>query len=143
MAETGPQVLKVVSYGFNTGAKEMSSSVLDRCGELLMHKVRGRAVDQWSRILSGTMRDQESRELFESLDPDQRAIVNDLVPRIVDTVMHFSLCLFSSEHGLRLAVQDEKEHLIDVAALSDGLPGELYTEEGWISRFATGTLHSD
>lgn len=121
----------------------MSSSPLDRCGQLLMQEARDLAVDHWNRVLTGQMRDQESQKLFALLDQKTREIVQELVPKIVDTCMHYSLCLFDSEKELRLALRNEAGELTDVAALSDGLPGELYTEEGWIHRFATGTLHGD
>ena len=121
----------------------MSAKDLDLCGQLLMHEARDRAVDQWNRVLTGQMRDQESQKLFASLDQKTREVIQELVPKIVDACMHYSLCLFDSESELRLALRNDAGELTDVATLSDGLPGELYTEDGWIHRFATGTLHGD
>lgn len=121
----------------------MSSPQLDRCGQLLMHEVRDLTIENWNRVLSGRMKDNESQALFNSLEPNIRSIIKEMVPKIVDTCIHYSLSLFETEQGLRLAVQSEAGELTDVAMLSDGLSGELYTENGWIARFSTGTLHDE
>src|SRR3989442_3260547 len=102
----------------------MNSLQLDRCGQLLMHEVRDLAIDKWNRLLTEQMKDKESKALFESLDPNVRIVIQELIPKIIDTCLHYSLCLFESNQGLRLALRNDAGELVDVATLSDGLPGE-------------------
>ena len=54
-----------------------------------------------------------------------------MIPQIVDLCMHNMMCLFEDHDEFKIIVGDE-----NLAETSDGLAGELYTSDGWISRFS-------
>jgi hypothetical protein len=114
---------------------------LDELGKILMERVRDEAIGHWDSILSGKMKDEESQAIHQQvrkMGPQIEALVRALVPRIVDTTLHHLLwTLEQNQERLKLIFVGE-EGETDAAADSDGLPGELYTEEGWIARFSKG-----
>lgn len=117
----------------------MTGKVLDPLGEVLMRRVRDEAILDWDMIIDGRMkspRAQHLRAVLSQFSPEELAIVSSLVPRIVDTTLHHLLWALDQEASLRLAVKTGAGELPDVRAVSDGLPGELYTEDGWIARFS-------
>ena len=72
---------------------------------------------------------------FRSLSADDREILVDLIPGIVDTVLHHLLWTAEQQSDLQLGIKTD--HGIEsLREISDGLPGELYTDEGWIARFS-------
>jgi hypothetical protein len=59
-----------------------------------------------------------------------------LVPEIVDAVLHHLLWTFEQNEHIRIAMDLADEQVESLNAISDGLPGELYSDEGWIARFS-------
>lgn len=63
--------------------------------------------------------------------PKENPLLRVLVPKIVDTTLHHLLWMLEQEESLELMVNDEiKKEIIN--EISDGLSGELYTEDGSI-----------
>jgi hypothetical protein len=117
----------------------MSQVALDRFGELLMKKVRDEAITDWMMMIDGRMKGDTAnkvRELLGNVSEADRLLIMQLIPGVVDTVLHHLLWTAEQESDLRIGIRidDAIEELRDI---SDGLPGELYTENGWISRFST------
>jgi len=114
---------------------------LDELGKILMEKVRDEAIDDWNRILSGRMKSDRAQAVHQrvsKMGAEAGALVREMVPQIVDTTLHHLLwTLEQNQERLRLTVVSE-EGETDAAAESDGLPGELYSGEGWIARFSKG-----
>jgi hypothetical protein len=81
------------------------------------------------------MRDEESKEISNSLTDKEKELIKRLVPKIVDTSLHHLLWTLEQNESLELTIYDgtKKEN---IAEISDGLTGELYTEDGWIYRFS-------
>ncbi|MDF2859636.1 MAG: hypothetical protein K0Q87_5487 [Neobacillus sp.] len=61
---------------------------------------------------------------------------NDVVPKIVDTTLHHLLWTFEQNELIDINVANGDSKQISIKEISDGLAGELYTEDGWISRFS-------
>ncbi|MCY2977121.1 MAG: hypothetical protein NTU79_00415 [Planctomycetota bacterium] len=55
---------------------------------------------------------------------------------LVDSTLHDLLGFFEGAEDFLIAFKDEENNLVDLNKISDGLAGELFTEEGWISRFS-------
>jgi hypothetical protein len=116
-----------------------NKQVLDFFGQVLIERVRDEAIDDWERIFQGKMRDNESKNIFETLrsfSPEQIQIIINLFPKIVDTTLHHLLWTLEQEEDVNLLVKDKENKFINIREISDGLAGELYTEDGWISRFS-------
>lgn len=116
-----------------------NKQVLDLFGQVLMGRIRDEAIDDWERIFQGKMRDNESKKIFETLNtfsPEQVKFIINLFPKIVDTTLHHLLWILEQEEDINVLIKAEGNKVINVREVSDGLSGELYTEDGWISRFS-------
>jgi hypothetical protein len=118
----------------------MSNPLLDKFGELLMRRVRDKAIGDWERIVAGQMRGASAervRQQIASLAPQQTEILLKLIPQIVDTTLHHLLWTVEQEQSVDLVLKDEQGVAHSAQEASDGLPGELYGDQGWIARFST------
>ena len=115
-----------------------NKQILDFFGQILMERIRDEAIDDWERIFQGKMRDNESKIIFETLSsfsPEQIQFIINLFPKIVDTTLHHLLWTLEQE-DINVLVKDEENKFLNIKEISDGLAGELYTEDGWILRFS-------
>jgi hypothetical protein len=114
--------------------------LLDAIGKLLMLRVRDEALDEIDDIVVGRSKAEWTRELHgqleRSFDLEQRRLLHHLVAIAVDATIHNMLWLFESSENPKMIVIDEAGQTRNVAELSDGLSGELWTEDGWIFRFS-------
>ena len=111
---------------------------MDKCleefGEIFIKEVRDRTIDLFDRKMQGLMRSKESQLLFEKmnkLNEEQKSLIRDIIPQIVDLSMHNMLDLFEEHDEFQVIVGEE-----NIADVSDGLSGELYTSDGWIEKFS-------
>ena len=119
----------------------MSNPPLDKFGELLVKKVRDKAIGDWERIISGEMKGVTSERVKQqiiSFTPEQKNVLCKLIPLVVDTTLHHLLFTAEQEQSLQLMIDDTGEDVSqNLRNISDGLPGELYGNNGWIARFST------
>lgn len=114
----------------------MPHAALDRFGQLLMQEVRDRAIEQWEQTLDGRMKGESAQRVCSSVSEHDRALIKPFVPSIVDTTLHWMLCLLDGNDDLRLAVDVNGSETPSISAISDGLPHELGGTEGWIAQFS-------
>lgn len=117
----------------------MSKAALDKFGQVLVRNVRDEAISDWEMIVSGHTKSQRAQELRDRLSgfsDEQRQVFLSLVPEVADTVLHHLLRCLEEEDDIELAVTADGERVQSLRDVSDGLPGELYTDEGWIARFS-------
>lgn len=108
--------------------------VLSCFGEILIHEVRDRTIHGFDLRITGKMRDKSSQQLFEEIqemDDSQRQLIAKIIPQIVDLSIHNMLCMIEEQTNIDLKIEKES-----IAEISDGLAGELYSEDGWIQRFS-------
>ena len=74
-------------------------------------------------------------ELLRNVSEADKRLVLQLIPGVVDTVLHHLLWAAEQESDLHVGIK-MKNGIEELRDISDGLPGELYTDEGWISRFS-------
>ena len=118
----------------------MSQTMLEKFGELLIHKVRDKAINDWEMILNGKMkgtRAAQIRNLISGYSLEQLEILKELIPQVVDTTLHHLLWTIEQLDILKILLSDKEGTTCDIKEVSDGLPGELYGERGWIKRFST------
>jgi hypothetical protein len=117
----------------------MSKRPLDYFGEVLMQKVRDEAIDDWDRIITGGMKSPRAQMVYNKIieeNPDSVELLKWIIPKIVDTTLHHLLCTLEQEEGIVIKVISDDEQVESIRDVSDGLAGELYTEDGWITRFS-------
>lgn len=120
----------------------MSNQALDQFGRLLMMKVRDEAISDWKMIVDGRMKGEESEQIrtaLRSFTIEQRSVFLSLVPEVVDTVLHHLLFTLEQSEDVKIRVTSDGIDVPDLKDLSDGLAGELYSDEGWIARFSRET----
>jgi len=95
-------------------------------------------LDELSRLFEKKAKAPALQNLQESLQQfsaEQRTLIKDLVDELATTSMHallFSLQEISDlDEGIEIWVEGK-----NIAELSDGLHGEIFSDEGWIKRFS-------
>ena len=107
---------------------------LNEFGEVLIKEVRDRTIRLFDKKLQGVMKDKDSQLLFEQvnkLSEEQKLLINKIIPQIVDLSLHNMLCMFEEHNEFQIVIDRE-----NIAEISDGLSGELYTSDGWIEKFS-------
>ncbi|WP_455718513.1 hypothetical protein [Anaerosporobacter sp.] len=107
--------------------------VLSYFGEVLIKEVRDRTIHGFDMRVTGKMKDGDSQKLYaemQKMSNEQRQLIERIIPQIVDLSIHNMLFMIEEYPNIDLQVEAEK-----MSELSDGLSGELYTEDGWIQRF--------
>jgi len=112
-----------------------NKSVLDLFGKQLMTSVRDRSIDKFDKIIAGTMKSSKAMELHGLLtqfDAAQLKTVRILIGEAVDnTLFNFLTMLEEADDDMQLLVKET-----NIVEASDGLAGELLTEDGWIESFS-------
>ena len=107
---------------------------LNKFGDVLIREVRDRTIRLFDKKLEGAMKDKDSQSLFQQvnkLDEEQKLLINEIIPQIVDLSLHNMLCMFEEYDEFQIVIDGE-----NIADISDGLSGELYTSDGWIEKFS-------
>ena len=118
----------------------MSESPLDIFGTFLMTRVRDEAIKDWDMIFDGQMKDARGQRVHnevKQLSSEARQFLRSVVSQVVDTTLHHLLWSLDEATEIKVAVHTREAYVPDIASRSDGLAGELYTEDGWIERFST------
>jgi hypothetical protein len=130
-----------INYSLELSSKHMDKPkqpVLDEFGQLLMAQVRDQTLADLQRVVSGKMADESSRNLFDEfkkLNPESCEFVKKLLVVTVDAaIARFLYFLDDFQIEVRFRTSEGEQH--DVRAISDGLHGEIWTEDGWIKRFS-------
>lgn len=113
--------------------------MLEKFGEILIQNVRDEAINDWEKILTGKMkgsRAAEIRHLLSSYSIEQVNVLRELIPEVVDTTLHHLLWTIEQSYILKIFLSDKDGTTCDIKEVSDGLPGELYGDRGWINRFS-------
>jgi len=114
---------------------------LDLFGEELMHQVRDTQIRLWDETFAGTARSSTYKNIYkklsQSFNEEQLAVLGYLTPWVVDNVIAYLLGMLENEHeAIHISVDADGQTVPSLYAISDGLEGELYAEDGWIARFS-------
>jgi hypothetical protein len=117
----------------------MNKNILEEFGREFIEFVRDNAIFAFNSIVKGHMKDNQSKllhdEISKNLDEKQLDLVRKLITNNVDEMLHQFLWMFEQSSKFKL-YYEENGKLINLNELSDGLSGELYTEDGWIQKFS-------
>ena len=112
---------------------------LDEFGKTLIQETRDRTIRLVDKKICGKMKDAESQLLFDKIqqlnNPKAEQIIKDLVPMVTDLCIHNILCMVEDSDDISILYDGE-----DISETSDGLAGELYTEDGWIEKYSSQRL---
>lgn len=115
-----------------------ANEILNNFGEEFISEVRDSTIENMEMILSGKMKSEEARKLFQKvkdLDEETQSIVREFIFKTIDNGLFNTLTFFeqSEEYAIQYQDEDNTENLND---LSDGLAGELYSDNGWITKYS-------
>ncbi len=114
------------------------SSPLDFFGEFVIRNLRDAAIGHFERLAQGEIKAPAllrlQRELAD-LSEEQRSLVRRCVLDSIDSGIHDFLFKIQEQVDFenRLGISVDSQ---DVISQSDGLHGELFTEDGWFARFS-------
>lgn len=108
---------------------------LSKFGQIIAEDLRNSALNRHLDIESGFVSTETCKTLTKPLKdftPEQLNIVRQLITEAVDCGIHdFLFALESRKHDITVKIDK-----LDIADLSDGLNGELYTKDGWFECFS-------
>ena len=112
---------------------------LDKFGSFVMRNLRDKGFKYFDLLAKAGWKAPALQKLQQDLmqfTPEQREVVRRAVRRTMDVAIHDFLFALQEYHD----AQELIEVLVDgteVAALSDGMHGELFGDDGWEARFST------
>lgn len=111
---------------------------VDKFGQVIMTELRDKAIDFFELLVEGRWKAPGLQKLqaeLQELNNEQIELVRKIVVKSLDTGIHDFLFKLQEqadfENDIEIKVQG-----IDVIQSSDGLHGELFTKDGWISTFS-------
>lgn len=110
------------------------SNNLETFGEVFINEVRDRTIRVFDKRVDGIMKDTGSQELYREvqlLNDSQRGLIHKIISQVTDLSLHNMLCMFEEHEEVALVMNGE-----NITEASDGLSGELYTEDGWIKKYS-------
>lgn len=110
------------------------SNILNEFGKIFINEVRDRTIRVYDKRIDGKMKDACSQELYSEvykLNDSQRQLLEKIIPQVVDLCIHNMMCMFEEHEDMELRISGE-----NISDISDGLSGELYTEDGWIQKYS-------
>ena len=113
---------------------------LERFGERFIAQVRDNTLDYYLALVEGRMKapdDVRISERLDELNPEKKEFIKEVVTRMIDNSLHNFLYLFEAEEGFKLVSQDDDDREYNLNEVSDGLCGELYSDEGWIEKHSS------
>lgn len=121
------------------------SDMLNKFGKMLISQVRDETIEQWERILSGQVKSKRALEIYSEIqlefDEQAKTLVTNLLTQAVDSTLHNFLYMCEQEDNIDIIFKDDEDggyvEEINIKEVSDGLSGELYTEDGWILSYST------
>jgi len=114
---------------------------LKKFGEDFIKQSRDTTLDKYDMIAAGKMKSEEAKRIYsllKSFDKEQLEKIKSIVINMVDRTIFNTLFLFEeSEHWAIVNKSDSNSNNIENAAdVSDGLTGELFSNEGWIANYS-------
>ncbi len=118
----------------------MNQNMLDAFGKLLMEEVRDYSLERAKNIINGEVKAPELIQLsnkITNMNEHELSIIKELINENTNNVIfNFLNLLEQNEDILKLIYINEKNEEHNIVDLSDGLAGELFTEDGWIEKFS-------
>lgn len=114
---------------------------LDALGQFLITYVRDQRFERLDKILTGERKlsNEKMQRLLERFPfcPEQLEVVEYICRYAIDATIHHTLWGLEQQEGkISLQIMSGGAPARDAVEISDGLPGELYSEDGWIARFS-------
>jgi len=116
-----------------------NDKLLEKFGQILMTEVRDEAIEKYEMIVSGKMKSAPALELnkkLSALSEDQLFLIREVVVSSVDDTVHNFLWMLEQHEDDMELTCSKGASKANMNEVSDGLSGEIYTDDGWIAQFS-------
>lgn len=116
-----------------------NDKLLEKFGQILMTEVRDEAIEKYEMIVSGRMKSTPAIEFnkkLSALSDDQLSLIREVVVNSIDDVIHNFLWMVEQHEDDVELICSEGASKANMNEVSDGLSGEIYTDDGWIALFS-------
>lgn len=116
-----------------------NDKLLEKFGQILMTQVRDEAIEKYEMIVSGRMKSTPAIEFnkkLSALSDDQLSLIREVVVNSIDDVIHNFLWMVEQHEDDVELICSEGASKANMNEVSDGLSGEIYTDDGWIALFS-------
>ena len=110
------------------------SNKLDNFGKIFISEVRDNTLEAFEKMFNGSMKGltaQNVRDKIAIFDEQEKSVLLWLLSKTVDQCMYNMLFMLEEHEEIEMLYAGE-----DIVEESDGLSGELYTEDGWIEKYS-------
>lgn len=116
----------------------MSDPRLDKVGEFVTTRLRDRGIACAEQLIAGAWKAPAlagTQASVGRLSLEEQKLVREVVVESIDVAIHDFLFALGETSGFESGVELRCAG-VNVAELSDGLQGELFSEDGWVARFS-------
>ncbi|WP_032139593.1 hypothetical protein [Rickettsia tamurae] len=112
--------------------------LLDKFGSVYIDFVRDGVLTQMLGILNNTTKANKIlAQKVNEISNESKEIIEIIVQETLDRCLHYTLFMLQEyEDEMALIMYDEDHNQYSLAEISDGLCGELYSEDGWIAKYS-------
>jgi hypothetical protein len=117
----------------------LKNDILNKFGKDFIKGIVDLTVEHMEMIISGKMKNQEAQILYkriEKTDIESMNILNEIIMETIKQMTFNVLNFFEEERGKYLLEYNNGKEKININEISDGLAGELYSEDGWIKKYS-------
>jgi len=115
-----------------------ANETLNKFGKFLVENLRDSGINFSEGLLINHWKAQELISLqndLQSFSDNQKDIVRRVVVRTIDRAIHDFLFAIAEQADFDNEIQIMVDNK-NIADISDGLAGELYSEDGWFTKFS-------
>ena len=119
----------------------MNHTNLDQFGTEFILRIRDAAIEEYQMVKSGEMNSVSAKKIFKhfsSFSEEQKKKIDAIVLDSMEMMLHKFLFYFEENDNWAIVEKGPAENsgLSHLAEVSDGLSGELYSDDGWIAKFS-------
>ena len=117
---------------------------LDKFGELLMKEVRDLTTEHYLMIKSGKMKSAIAQSIYaniQRLNEEDKSILDSVAGELIDRTISNFLRMLENSEEFTIAIEEDVPADSNIVELSDGLAGELFTEDGWYANYSQNLLN--
>lgn len=111
------------------------SKELEQFGRIIIKDVRDRTIKDIDKCTSGIYKSERGLKIskqYSELKNEKKEFVDYLITEIIDNTIHNFLEMLEQNDDIEVKFNSK-----NIVEESDGLAGELYTEDGWIQKYTT------
>ena len=118
--------------------KKNEQEILSEFGRKLITEVRDKTINQIEEVISNNgqgIYPEFYKTLISKFDDSQLKVFNTIISDIVDTSLHNFLWMIEEADKFKICAIDDYDYQ-ELDSISDGLAGELYSDNGWIVKYS-------